>query len=145
MEVRTKVHHVQFLIVIRVMPSNFRFAKDGDAVCVYGVFDGFSGPEVADFASKKFPAELLLDQLSQDTSQEAVKKILHDTFDAVDREFFQSISEHLMSRMVMLEDKRVPQDNPRLQALEKVTLTGASATVAILLQENRLNIAHVGK
>lgn len=122
----------------------FRFAKDGDAVCVYGVFDGFSGPEVADFASKKFPAELLLDQLSQDTSQEAVKKILHDTFDAVDREFFQSISEHLMSRMVMLEDKRVPQDNPRLQALEKVTLTGASATVAILLQENRLNIAHVG-
>ena len=50
-----------------------------------------------------------------------------------------------MSRMVMLEDKRVPQDNPRLQALEKVTLTGASATVAILLDENRLNVAYVGQ
>ena len=50
-----------------------------------------------------------------------------------------------MSRMVMLEDKRVPQDNPRLQALDKATLTGASATVAILLEENRLNVAYVGE
>jgi len=122
----------------------FRFAKDGDAVCVYGVFDGFSGPEVADFASKKFPAELLLDQLTPDSDEKCVRKILSDTFEAIDREFFQSISEHLMSRMVMLEDKRVPHDNPRLQALEKVTLTGASATVAILLDENRLNVAYVG-
>jgi len=122
----------------------FRFAKDANAICVYGVFDGFSGPEVADFASKKFPAELLLDQLSAQSDEKTVRKILSDTFEAIDREFFQSISDHLMSRMVMLEDKRVPQDNPRLQALEKATLTGASATVAILLEENRLNVAYVG-
>ena len=44
----------------------------------------------------------------------------------------------------MMEDARVPQDNPRLQFLEAVTLTGASATVAILLNENRLSIAYVG-
>ena len=68
---------------------NCRFAKDGNAICVYGVFDGFSGPEVADFASKKFPAELLLDQLSAQSDEKTVRKILSDTFEAIDREFFQ--------------------------------------------------------
>ena len=85
-----------------------------------------------------------MDQLSAQSDEKTVRKILSDTFEAIDREFFQSISDHLMSRMVMLEDKRVPQDNPRLQALDKATLTGASATVAILLEENRLNVAYVG-
>ena len=86
-----------------------------------------------------------MDQLSAQSDEKTVRKILSDTFEAIDREFFQSISDHLMSRMVMLEDKRVPQDNPRLQALDKATLTGASATVAILLEENRLNVAYVGE
>ena len=71
---------------------NCRFAKDGNAICVYGVFDGFSGPEVADFASKKFPAELLLDQLSAQSDEKIVRKILSDTFEAIDREFFQVLS-----------------------------------------------------
>ena len=122
----------------------FSLAVEDQKVCIYGVFDGFSGPAVADFASKKFPAELLLDQLTTSSDERTVRKVLSDTFDAVDREFFQSISEHITAKMVMLEDGRVPSDNPQLQSLEAVTMTGASATVAILLNETRLSIAYVG-
>merc|ERR1712061_27315 len=36
---------------------SFRFKKEEYGLCLYGVFDGFSGGQVADFVMKRLPAE----------------------------------------------------------------------------------------
>ena len=45
---------------------SFRFSCPGECF-LYGIFDGHDGPMVADFASQKIPAELLLGQIEGKT------------------------------------------------------------------------------
>ncbi len=68
---------------------------------MYGLFDGFHGSGVADFAQKRIPAELLLGQLSQNSDDETVKEALRQAFLNVDREYFESIMEAIMSRCML--------------------------------------------
>jgi hypothetical protein len=42
---------------------SFRFRVEDYDLCLYGIFDGFRGCQVADFAKKRLPAEILLGQL----------------------------------------------------------------------------------
>ncbi len=42
---------------------SFRFRIEEYDLCLYGIFDGFQGCQVADFAKKRLPAEILLGQL----------------------------------------------------------------------------------
>lgn len=50
--------------------------RQEDAVYLYGVFDGHGGSRVADFAKQRMPAELLLGQLSQTTSDAEIRDVL---------------------------------------------------------------------
>ena len=47
---------------------SFRFRVEDYDLCVYGVFDGFGGAQVADFVTKRIPAELLWGQLVPEKS-----------------------------------------------------------------------------
>lgn len=110
-------------------------------VRVYGVFDGFSGAKVSDFAIKKLPAELCLGQVSQNSTDEAVREALRQSFINLDREYFNFIGEKLALRMaVRLEN---PND-PQLRQLDLETLVGASATVSVLLDNKKLFVANAG-
>jgi len=74
---------------------SFRFKKEEYGLCLYGVFDGFSGGQVADFVMKRLPAELLLGQLVPDLPPEMVREQLKQAFVSVDREHFGIIGDRL--------------------------------------------------
>ena len=110
-------------------------------VRVYGVFDGFRGSKVSDFAIKKLPAELCLGQVSQNSTDEAVREALRQSFKTLDQEYFNFIGEKLALRMAVgLEN---PND-PRLLQLDMETLVGASAAVSVLLNNKKLFVANAG-
>merc|ERR1712241_485856 len=108
---------------------------------VYGVFDGFSGSKGSDFAIKKLPAELCLGQISQNSTDEAVRETLRQSFINLDREYFNNIGETLAVRMA----RRLENPNdPHLLQLDLETLVGASATVSVLLDNKKLFVANAG-
>ena len=55
---------------------------------------------------KRLPAELLLGQLSHNSSDDAVKDVLHQAFVNVDREYIESTMETIKARIVLREDLR---------------------------------------
>jgi TAK1-binding protein 1 len=57
---------------------------------------------VADFAAQRMPAEILLGQLNDKTSPEAVKEVLNEAFLAVERSYFESIDDLLAERANLL-------------------------------------------
>ena len=59
-----------------------------DGVCLYGVFDGHVGSSASNFASQRMPAELLLGQLSGNTTDEAIKEVFYQAFVEVKKRFF---------------------------------------------------------
>lgn len=126
---RTEMHHME--------DRSFHFSVEEFGLCVYGVFDGFDGYEVADFAVKKLPAELLLGQLSKHSADEAVKEALRQAFLSLDREYFDNIGGVLATRLA-------DPSNPNLAKLEAEILTGASAAVAVVLGGQRLFVANAG-
>ena len=71
-------------------------------------------------------------QVSKNSSDEVIRDVLRQTFASVDREYFESISESLASRVVLRFD--APKaDDPTLAMLDAATITGASATVGEIL------------
>jgi len=121
---------------------SFHFSvEESFKVRVYGVFDGFSGSKVSDFAIKKLPAELCLGQISQNSTDEAVRETLRQSFINLDREYFNNIGETLAMRMA----RRLENPNdPHLLQLDLETLVGASATVSVLLDNKKLFVANAG-
>ena len=119
----------------------FYSVEESFKVRVYGVFDGFSGSKVSDFAIKKLPAELCLGQISQNSTDEAVRETLRQSFINLDREYFNNIGETLAMRMA----RRLENPNdPHLLQLDLETLVGASATVSVLLDNKKLFVANAG-
>ncbi len=53
--------------------SALRYSQEELGLSLYGLFDGFNGHLVSDFAMKRMPAELLLGQLSYNSPDEAVR------------------------------------------------------------------------
>lgn len=80
---------------------SFHFKID-DHTFLYGVFNGKDGSSVADFAAQRMPAEILLGQLNDKTSPEAVKEVLNEAFLAVERSYFESIDDLLAERANLL-------------------------------------------
>ena len=117
------------------------FSVEELGVKVYGVFDGFSGSKVSDFAVKKLPAELCLGQVSQNSTDEAVREGLRQSFVYLDREYFDLIGEKLALRMAKRLEN--PAD-PHLLQLDLETLVGASATVSVLLDNKKMYVANAG-
>lgn len=55
---------------------------------------------------KRLPAELLLGQLSHNSSDDAVRDVLRQAFVNVDREYIESTMEAIKARIVLREDHR---------------------------------------
>jgi len=121
---------------------SFRFRVDEYELCVYGILDGFGGPEVADFVTKRIPAELLWGQLNPEKSDEAVKDTLRQAFISADKEYFESIGDKLAARMVMRSDPQYSSSS-QLRELDDRVRSGASAVLAAVLKD-RLFVASVG-
>lgn len=122
---------------------SFRFKREEYGLCLYGVFDGFSGAQVADFVMKRLPAELLLGQLVPDLPPEMVREQLKQAFVSVDREYFGSIGDRLAARMVMRGEEERPGRQAQLAELEEQVSSGCVAAVALLLN-NQIYVANVG-
>ena len=120
---------------------SFRFKKEEYGLCLYGVFDGFSGGQVADFVMKRLPAELLLGQLVPDLPPEMVREQLKQAFISVDREYFGIIGDRLAARMVMRGEEDRPGRQSQLAELEEQISSGSVAAVALLLA-NQVNLRY---
>jgi len=121
---------------------SFRFRVDEYELCVYGVFDGFDGAQVADFVTKRIPAELLWGQLVPEKSDEAIKETLKQAFTSVDKEYFESIGDRLAARMVMRSDVQY-RNSSQLQDLEDRVKAGTAGLLAVIV-DNNLFIASCG-
>lgn len=122
---------------------SFRFKRDEFGLCLYGVLDGFSGGQVADFVLKRLPAELLLGQLVPDLPAEMVREQLKQAFVSVDREYFGSIGDRLAARMVMKGEEERPGREGQLAELEEQVSSGCVAAVALVLG-GQIYVANVG-
>jgi len=121
---------------------SFHFRVEEYNLCLYGVFDGFHGAQVADFVMKRLPAEILFGQLTDNSSDEIVKDILKQAFVCVDKEYFESIGDKLAHRMMMKSDPQFANDS-KLKDLDNLVAAGCSATVALTLN-NKLFVGNVG-
>ena len=113
---------------------------------------------------KRLPAELLLGQLSHNSSDDAVKDVLHQAFVNVDREYIESTMEAIKARIVLREDLRQSsEDRDRklreldLQVVKRESNSywppcthfcsqariGCSATAAVIVNK-KLFVANVG-
>ena len=55
--------------------TNLNYRLDSNCY-LYGVFDGHNGSRVADFAAQRMPAELLLGQLQNKTTDAEIHEVL---------------------------------------------------------------------
>ena len=89
------------------------------------------------------PAELLLGQLSENSADDTVKEALRQAFVSVDSEYFKTVTDAIMSLLVLRQDPKIRPGDPTLQKLVGQASIGASATVAMLLGQ-RLFVAGCG-
>lgn len=133
---------------------SFYFSCPGECF-LYGVLDGHDGPMVADFASQKLPAELLLGQIEDDYGDGEVKIRLKEAFESVAKGFVDDLINEALMEKINLEEqhpkdmshedayKRFPSYFQHLKDLEKKIKGGCSAVVA-LVHKSRLFVANVG-
>ncbi|XP_035769291.1 TGF-beta-activated kinase 1 and MAP3K7-binding protein 1 [Neolamprologus brichardi] len=136
--------------------GHLRFRGD-DGCFLYGVFNGYDGSRVANFASQCLTAELLLGQLNSGHTDNDVRRILTQAFDVVEKSYFETIDDALaekanLSNYLLPHNENVPfhQLSPqsqkvmeRLKELEQEVSGGATVAVALILN-NKLYIANVG-
>ncbi|KAK7507282.1 hypothetical protein BaRGS_00001217 [Batillaria attramentaria] len=123
---------------------NFHFSHDSNCF-LYGVFDGHNGSRVADFAAQRMPAELLLGQLQNKTT---------DAFLAVENVYFES-TDGLLAEKTTTQDQlpegitsyeaynKYPDIVKKLQQLEQELSGGTTATL-VLIYNNKIYVANVG-
>ena len=77
---------------------------------------------------KRLPAELLLGQLSHNSSDDAVRDVLRQAFVNVDREYIESTMEAIKARIVLREDLRQSSEDRdrKLRELDLQVERGAS-------------------
>ena len=67
--------------------------------------------------------------MSKNSTDDVVRDVLRQAFASVDREYFESISESLASRVVLRFDAPNNRNDATLAMLDTATVTGASATI----------------
>jgi len=125
---------------------SFRFHREEYNLCLYGVFDGFHGSHVADYITKRLPAELVLGQIVPDIKDEQVKELVKQVFVSIDREYFGSIGEQLAARMVMRSDivcRQTQEQKSKLAEIEHFVSSGCSATIAVIV-DKRIFVSNIG-
>ncbi|KAM4584228.1 TGF-beta-activated kinase 1 and MAP3K7-binding protein 1 isoform 9-T9 [Odontesthes bonariensis] len=118
-----------------------------DGCFLYGVFNGYDGSRVANFAIQCLTAELLLGQLNSSHTDNDVRRILTQAFDVVEKSYFDTIDDalaekaHLSNYLLPHNESQKVQE--RLKELEQEVSGGATAVVALMLN-NKLYVANVG-
>ncbi|XP_060079626.1 TGF-beta-activated kinase 1 and MAP3K7-binding protein 1-like isoform X2 [Ylistrum balloti] len=132
---------------------SFHFKLDDDCY-LYGVFDGHDGSKASNFTSQRMPAELLLGQLGETTSDDEIKEVLNQAFIAVEKSFFESI-DHVFAEKTTIQlqlpegldhydaCRQYPDIMNKLNELERNITGGTTATVALICH-NKLYVANVG-
>ncbi len=80
---QTATHWVYELSETAGLSNVLKFRLEDD-VYLYGVFDGHDGSKVANFASQRLPAEIVLDQLKGKTNDNEILQVLHQVCPIVD-------------------------------------------------------------
>ncbi|XP_076459304.1 TGF-beta-activated kinase 1 and MAP3K7-binding protein 1-like isoform X2 [Babylonia areolata] len=132
---------------------NFHFRHDSNCY-LYGVFDGHNGSRVADFAAQRMPAELLLGQLQNKTTDAEIREVLRQAFMAVENVYFES-TDGLLAEKTTTQDRlpdgissyeacsKYPDVYSKLQQLEQQLSGGTTATL-VLIYNNKIYVANVG-
>lgn len=131
----------------------FHFRSEQDDY-LYAIFDGYDGTYVANFAHQQLPAELLLGQLIGVRDDAEVKRILHQSFVAVERRFFESLDNVLAEKTnlkLSLPDdmdeydlcQKYPQEMEKLQSMDE-EISGGTSAIVTLIHDNKLFVANVG-
>ncbi|CAG7731751.1 unnamed protein product [Allacma fusca] len=134
---------------------SFHFRLD-DNVCLYGVFDGHCGSQAALFAKQRIPAEILLGQLNERSTEEEIRDLLHQAFLTVDQEYFEvTISSKLAERATLLTEMPEggalyetlndlpPHIRSKLEELNIAVASGTTAVVALIFH-GKLYVSNVG-
>ncbi|XP_013386022.1 TGF-beta-activated kinase 1 and MAP3K7-binding protein 1 [Lingula anatina] len=125
-----------------------------DDVYLYGLFDGHDGARASNFAAQRMPAELLLGQLNGKSTDEGIKEVLQQAFNAVEKGFFESIEDFLVQRIHVHQQlpegisgydaaRQFPDLVDQLQRLDMEIAGGTTATIA-LIRDSKLSVANVG-
>uniref|UniRef100_A0A671W6G7 TGF-beta-activated kinase 1 and MAP3K7-binding protein 1 n=1 Tax=Sparus aurata TaxID=8175 RepID=A0A671W6G7_SPAAU len=119
-----------------------------DGCFLYGVFNGYDGSRVANFASQCLTAELLLGQLNSSHTDNDINMLLWlQAFDVVEKSYFETIGDALAEKAdlsnYLLPHNENQKFQERLKELEQEVSGGATAVVALILN-NKLYIANVG-
>ncbi|XP_040891911.1 TGF-beta-activated kinase 1 and MAP3K7-binding protein 1 isoform X3 [Toxotes jaculatrix] len=126
--------------------GHLRFRGE-DGCFLYGVFNGYDGSRVANFASQCLTAELLLGQLNSNHTDNDVRRILTQAFDVVEKSYFETIDDALAEKAnlsnYVLPHNENQKMQERLKELEQEVSGGSTAVVALILN-NKLYIANVG-
>ena len=117
---------------------------------LYGLFDGHCGTKASKFAKEKMPAEIVLGQLMDNSSEETVREVLRQAFLSVEKEYFSDfIGNHLAERTALLADVPLPQGHhyfdgsPMLTRLNLEVAPGTTAVI-VLIFHGRLYVSNVG-
>ncbi|ODN06222.1 TGF-beta-activated kinase 1 and MAP3K7-binding protein 1, partial [Orchesella cincta] len=123
--------------------------QDG-GICLYGVFDGHCGTKASKFAKEKMPAEILLGQLLDNSSEETVREVLRQAFLSVEKEYFSDfIGQQLAERTTLIAEMPMPQGrslyecSPVLARLNQEVASGTTAVV-VLIFHGKLYVSNVG-
>jgi len=126
-----------------------------DNISLYGIFDGHNGAEAANFAVQRMPAEILLGQLSEHSTEEEIRYVLRQAFLSVERVYFEDvIGQQLAERTALLSEipegqdvyetlSHYPPQRGKLESLNREVSSGTSAVV-VLIFHGRLYVANVG-
>lgn len=133
--------------------ESFHFHVDDASgnISLYGVFDGHCGTKASKFAKEKMPAEILLGQLFENSSEEeAVREVLRQAFLSVEKEYFADcIGQQLAERTNILAEMPIPHGrslyecSPVLAKLNHEVASGTTAVV-VLIFHGKLYVSNVG-
>lgn len=132
--------------------KSFHFCLNSNTY-FYGLFDGHKGTNAANFVTQHLPAEVLLGQLIDATTDEDVRQVFAQAFNSVEREYFQSIDNSLAEKTLLelqiqgMSGMEAFQTFPEIvERLKTVTAEVSSGTTAVvaLIHVNRLHVANVG-
>ncbi|XP_055523966.1 TGF-beta-activated kinase 1 and MAP3K7-binding protein 1-like [Wyeomyia smithii] len=126
-----------------------------DETLLYAIYSGQNGVRVADFALQKMAADLLLGQLNGRATDEAVKDVIRQAFNSVEKGYFDSIDADVATKTALqmqlsmdgLSQYQISQEFRNvLEKLDKINVelsVGSSAALALIYQ-SKLYIGNIG-
>ncbi|KAL5273273.1 TAB1 family protein [Megaselia abdita] len=119
-----------------------------DNICLYVIFSGHNGSEVADLSMQHMPAEIIFDQLRGKNTDEEVREVLKQSFISVEKSYQNSI-DNLLAQKACFQCNIAEHQGNEAESLSKLTeleqRLNVGASIALCLTfKNKLFICNVG-